>query len=240
MKSGIYSITNKVNYKIYIGLATDIYDRWKTHKQHLKYNKHENQHLQLAFNKYGENAFKFERIEVCTIDKLIEREDYWCKLLNTHNRNQGYNILGTGGKGKIKHAEESKKKMSESQKGRVASEESRKRMSESRKGKKQPIGVIESLRNRIHSKETKLKRVESRKLTDGHKHSEKTKDKIRQKAIGRKASNQTKEKMKNKIITEEARNNMRIAQSGRIHSEETRLKMKESGKIAWLKRKKIL
>ncbi|WP_194190322.1 GIY-YIG nuclease family protein [Clostridium chrysemydis] len=45
---GIYSITNKVNGKRYIGLSTNIKKRVASHKDQLKYNRHENTKLQRA------------------------------------------------------------------------------------------------------------------------------------------------------------------------------------------------
>ena len=68
---GIYSITNTLNNKRYIGYSIDIQRRWATHKRDLKNNKHENDHLQKAYNKYGEDAFKFEIIEECTKENTL-------------------------------------------------------------------------------------------------------------------------------------------------------------------------
>lgn len=39
---GIYSITNKVNNKIYIGQSVNIYNRWKSHICELNNNHHYN------------------------------------------------------------------------------------------------------------------------------------------------------------------------------------------------------
>lgn len=62
--SGIYTITNKVTGKLYIGESLDIYRRW--HDEHipqLKKNRHYNKELQDDFNKYGEENFSFEILQ---------------------------------------------------------------------------------------------------------------------------------------------------------------------------------
>lgn len=62
--SGIYTITNRVTGKLYIGESLDIYRRW--HDEHipqLRKNRHYNKGLQNDFNKYGEENFSFEILE---------------------------------------------------------------------------------------------------------------------------------------------------------------------------------
>ena len=61
---GIYKITNLKNHKIYIGSSNNIMRRWYEHLRDLKNQKHCNSHLQNAWNKYGENNFLFEIIEI--------------------------------------------------------------------------------------------------------------------------------------------------------------------------------
>lgn len=56
---GIYCIENTVNGKKYIGQSVNIYTRWKQHKNDLNNDAHCNEHLQSAWNCYGEEAFKF-------------------------------------------------------------------------------------------------------------------------------------------------------------------------------------
>jgi group I intron endonuclease len=93
MNSGIYKIVNIVNKKVYIGKASNIYTRFRSHKSYLRRNAHYNNHLQRSWNKYGENSFKFEVIEYCEKDVLIERENYWMKYYNSFDFRYGYNIL---------------------------------------------------------------------------------------------------------------------------------------------------
>lgn len=63
-ESGIYELINTVNNKRYIGQAKKIKHRWEHHISRLRKNKHQNQHLQNAFNKYGESSFKFNPIVI--------------------------------------------------------------------------------------------------------------------------------------------------------------------------------
>lgn len=68
---GIYSITNTINNKIYIGSSCDIKRRWRHHKQHLTKNIHHCIHLQRAWNKYGEKNFIFDIVTRCEKDDLL-------------------------------------------------------------------------------------------------------------------------------------------------------------------------
>lgn len=96
LKSGIYKITCSENGRVYVGQAINIKDRWMSHMQCLNRNKHHNIHLQRAWNKYGEECFKFEVIEYCEPSNLNDREIHWIKELNSFKN--GYNrTLGGGG-----------------------------------------------------------------------------------------------------------------------------------------------
>lgn len=72
--SGIYCIENTINHKTYIGSSKNIYQRLLKHFALLRHNKHENAHLQSAWNKYGEEAFQWFIIEFCDNSSLTQRE----------------------------------------------------------------------------------------------------------------------------------------------------------------------
>jgi len=94
---GIYSITNKVNGKIYIGQSQNIEFRWFQHKNNLNKNKHVNTHLQNAWNKYGEDNFEFCIVEESE-ENLNEKEKHYIKLYNSNAELYGYNLT-SGGEG---------------------------------------------------------------------------------------------------------------------------------------------
>lgn len=108
---GIYCIENLVNGKKYIGLSRNIFQRFNRHKNSLNGGYHTNEHLQSAWNKYGENNFSFSIIEVCNEDELKNKEIYYIKEYNTQNRKYGYNKT-SGGDGIKNLSEECAEKIS--------------------------------------------------------------------------------------------------------------------------------
>lgn len=75
---GIYQIRNLVTNQIYLGSASrTFYYRWHLHRFHLRKKDHHCKHLQNSFNKYGEENFEFEIIEVCGTEVILEREQYY-------------------------------------------------------------------------------------------------------------------------------------------------------------------
>lgn len=139
---GIYGIRNIVNNNIYIGkTGMNFGDRWDSHRSLLNNNKHDNPHLQNAWNKYGQDQFEFIVIEDCCVELLDEREQYYIKLYK--DLNLAYNIHDGGNEGCNlgKHlSEETKRKIGEKNKinsfGKKASQKTKDKMSCSHKGKK--------------------------------------------------------------------------------------------------------
>jgi len=78
MKNVIYKIRNVVNGKFYVGSTVDSRVRFQTHRRNLKKGKHQSPHMQAAWDKYGEDCFKFEVVEVieCSED-LLTAEQKW-------------------------------------------------------------------------------------------------------------------------------------------------------------------
>lgn len=70
--SGIYEIVNHKNGKRYIGSAVNMPKRWGTHKWALRNDRHDNKHLQAAWDKYGEEVFEFNLIMLC--DRAVMKE----------------------------------------------------------------------------------------------------------------------------------------------------------------------
>jgi group I intron endonuclease len=119
MKTGVYTITNLITNKVYVGSATkDFRIRWRIHLSNLRLNKHHSKYLQNSFNKYGESNFIFEILEECLPEFCLSTEQYWMNMLNVCNRKYGYNATPVAGnRSGFRFSEESKRKMSNSQKG---------------------------------------------------------------------------------------------------------------------------
>ena len=164
-KGYIYTITNTVNGKQYIGQTNNPYKRWKKHLSVARLQNYKfNSYLYPAMKKYGIINFKFEVIDICSINEVNEKEIYWIKQLNTYAPN-GYN-LSYGGMALYgednpfygrKHTEESKRRISEKNKGREISEKEREMRRVINTGEKNPFY------HKKHSEETKKKIIETSK-----------------------------------------------------------------------------
>ena len=78
MKNVIYKIRNVTNEKFYVGSTVDSRVRFQTHRRNLRAGKHQSPHMQAAWNKYGEDCFKFEVVEhVANPEDLLKAEQVW-------------------------------------------------------------------------------------------------------------------------------------------------------------------
>lgn len=147
----VYCITNLVNGKKYIGQTNGtIAKRWKNHIS----DKTGCRLLKNAFLKYGIEAFSIATIaDAACKDSLNDLEVQFIKVLNTRDRDFGYN-LNVGGKSGPQHpetiarraaalrgrplSEEHRAKLSVSHMGHSPSEETRKKMAKPRLKKYPP------------------------------------------------------------------------------------------------------
>jgi len=176
----IYQITNTVNGKIYIGKTVKtIEQRFKEHisVSHRQTATRSNTLLSKAIRKYGTDAFTITEVEsnFNSEDDLNEAEiRYISDLSPQYNMTEG----GEGISGH-EHSSETRKKMSESHKGKPKSEKHKRKISESKKGRKLSEDHIrkmsESRKGKPKSEEHKRKMSEAFK---GRKRSEETKRKI--------------------------------------------------------------
>ncbi len=97
--AGVYIIYNKISKRFYIGSTINSIERKYSHFYKLKNNKHENVHLQKAYNKYCKDSFIFGLITKYNYTKLQrddvyniirKEEQFYIDSLNAVN--DGYNI----------------------------------------------------------------------------------------------------------------------------------------------------
>ena len=144
----IYKVVNVVNGKMYIGQTVQSLKQRKYSHISNALNKRDNNYFHSAIKKYGPDSFEWIIIHdnIINIDFLNRLEIFYIGFYDTFG--SGYNLT-EGGLGQIgfKFSEESRKRMSEAQKGkrcgkdnpnfgRNHSEKSKRKMSKSRKGKK--------------------------------------------------------------------------------------------------------
>jgi len=171
--SGIYCWKHIESGKRYIGQSNDMFRRRTEHKKLLKKHAHGNEYLQRAWDKYGENEFEFCVLEFCPKEMLGWKEIEWIEIHQTYQKNFGYNITLGGEAPKL--SEETRRKISESSKGRKHSEETKQKLRDAWK-KRPPIPaevrkkMADAIRGKNHylygkhmSDEAKRKSSESHK-----------------------------------------------------------------------------
>lgn len=152
-QSGIYCFTNIITNKKYIGSAKNIIKRQQRHLYMLRHNKHHSILFQRAFNKYGEENFKFETLEIVNdFTKIIEREQYYFDtILFSKNKylflKLSYNLCPTAystlgliktkeARDKMKmvkhapHSNETRLKISKANKGKIRTQETKNKISQ--------------------------------------------------------------------------------------------------------------
>jgi group I intron endonuclease len=78
----VYEIINKLNNHRYVGSTCEGRPHWDRHKYLLRRNKHHNSVLQAVWLLYGEGAFCFNILEICTArEMLLEREQFYMDTL---------------------------------------------------------------------------------------------------------------------------------------------------------------
>lgn len=197
--SGIYRITCTTTGKFYIGSAINLQNRRRVHFHHLRRNTHHSITLQRAWNKYGEQAFIFEVVELVLVAFLIEREQFWLDTLLPFDGN-GYNIDRVAGSRLGQHVSlETREKLRQANLGKKQSPETIRKITESNTGK-------------THNDATKEK---VRLIRLGTTRSPETRERLRSSHLGKKQSEETKERR-------------RIARLGYTPSADTRDKISES------------
>jgi len=114
MISGVYFITNIVNGNKYIGSSVNVTRRWHDHVLDLRNNRHNNKHLQAAWNKYGAGSFAFSMLCFCEKPQLLVKEQEFLE-----NCNPEYNIAKDASAPMLgrRHTAEARAKISLSKQG---------------------------------------------------------------------------------------------------------------------------
>lgn len=130
---GIYQIRNAVNGKVYVGQSRDVRRRWKRHQATITARKHENIHLQRAWDKYGGEAFVFEVLEIVDDENaLTDKEQCWIDRCQASDDNYGYNLRPAAGTMLgYHHTKETKKKISAAFKGKALTKEHKEKIGRS-------------------------------------------------------------------------------------------------------------
>ncbi len=191
----IYTITNKINDKQYVGQTINPGKRWRQHRND---DIHYDIVLGRVFRKYGVENFEFNIIEECANEQMSERERFWIRELHTCVNDpycNGYNMT-YGGESLYgeenpfynkTHSEETRKILSEKAKlrtgdsnpfyGRHHSDETKEKISKANTGRS------------IWSDEQKQQKSENmigeKNHFFGKKHTEETKRKISEINSGR-------------------------------------------------------
>lgn len=132
--AGVYKIENRANGKKYIGSSLNVSNRERQHFSLLESNRHSNRYLQSEWNKYGMNRFECSILEYVQMESdLRMREQFWIDYFRSAIRDYGYNIVPTVFP-VIRHANESKQKMSISKMGHHVSAETRRLQSVRKRG----------------------------------------------------------------------------------------------------------
>lgn len=97
-QTGVYLIRNKATGGVYVGSTShDFYVRFKTHRKHLRENKHANAYLQHVYNKYGLENFEFLVLEEVggPVQEVLAAEQRWLDHYLGQNEVDCYNLSST-------------------------------------------------------------------------------------------------------------------------------------------------
>lgn len=159
----IYLIKNNLDGKVYVGQSKNPTSRKKNHWAAGRHNRRG--HLYDAMRKHGIDHFCFSIIEECDDSNADDRERFWISHYDSMNPAKGYN-RESGGCAHKTLSEETRKKLSEANKGVPFTEERCKNISDALNGKP-------NLKNRSDNNPQRCKNISDaltgRTLSDKHK-----------------------------------------------------------------------
>lgn len=245
----IYTITNLINYKIYVGQTMKPKHRWSAHKCEAKANRVD-YIIYRAMRKHGIDYFHFSILEiVSTQDEADKAESYWIDQFCTRESDYGYNLM-PGGLVRIgwHHTIESKKKISDANIGKMQpphTEEWKKYMSDIMTGRI----LTEDWKEKISISNTGLTRSEEVRQNIalakmGTTHNEETKHKMSVAKLGKTKSDETKQRMsvaKRKFSPEQELEIIQLRNSGmKLKDVAIKFNCSEPTIISIMKRNKVI
>lgn len=221
----IYTATNRVNGKQYVGQTTEsVEKRWMKHVSDANRNrKRECRVLNNAIRKYGSEAFDVEAIIACDSKEELDRMEVMAIASGDTLVPSGYN-LKTGGNAGGRPGAETRAKTSAALMGHSTSQETRAKISASNTGKS-------------HSSDTRARISAVQKGKPKRPLSAETRAKIsvanKGRAISREHRDKLSEAHRGKVLSLEHRIRIGAANKGKVRSPETR------AKISQTKRKRV-
>lgn len=151
----IYQAVNLVNNHMYIGQTNGTLQRRKRlHELRAINGESHTVKFHNALRKYGIENFQWYILHECTSkEEMDEMEVFFIEKFNTFHSEEHYNMTPggqTGGMHGKKHSEETKRKMSEWQRGVAKKKEHCEKISETLRGRKLPKSTVEKLKH-VHS-----------------------------------------------------------------------------------------
>jgi group I intron endonuclease len=201
----VYEIVNIVNQKCYVGSSHNCRQRIICHLSSLRRGDHHSRYLQRSWDKYGEKAFTVNILAEPPLDELLQKEQYYLDSLKPE-----YNSSPTAGSCMgYKMSAESRKRISDTHKGRIKTPEHRKKLSQSLMGRELSPESIEKMRKSLKGRTAWNKGISP---------SDATREKLRQHNLGKKHTLESRQKMSNslkgRVITPEHARKISIAQQG--------------------------
>jgi len=132
--SGIYLIENAASGKRYVGSAINMGARFNEHKKLLRRGSHHSAHLQAAWNKYGEDVFRFGALEEWEPEFLVGMEQWWINMLRPEYNHR----VGASSNLGIRFGDVARANMAMGARGKKLTAEHRAKISASLMGIKRP------------------------------------------------------------------------------------------------------
>lgn len=175
-RSGIYKITCTANGRIYIGSAVKFSARWAIHEHQAQKGRHHSKHLQRAWSKHGETAFRFDVMLICTKKDLLMYEQRAIDVLKPE-----FNASPTAGSTLgLKHTEAQKQANSDRCKLIHGTPEARAKMSAAAKAR-----FADADFKKMHSEKVKERLANTPKEVLKAKYTPEVKNRLRTSALSR-------------------------------------------------------